>query len=99
MVAAPRIVPSRVAAIALAALAACAVWLVAGRSARTAGRLAPSTSVHALPLQAQGTISSALGAVRPAFAARRSAGAWRLAGGGVSAAIGPRGTVFGTGAA
>src|SRR4051794_37660918 len=47
--------------------------------------------LQSLPLQAQGVMSSALGAGAASFAARRSGDGYRIAGGGVAADLGGRG--------
>ena len=54
----------------------------------------PTAGIGALPVQAQGLISSALGSAQPGFAARATRGGWGLAGGGVRGVFGARGAVL-----
>jgi hypothetical protein len=79
------------AALALAAVVVFGASLRPVASPRSTEGAVTLARLQWLPVQAQSVISAAVGAGQPAFAARRSRGGYRMAGGGVVAGFGAGG--------
>ena len=75
------------------AVAAAGAWLTGGGGHARAGRDGPA-GLRALPVQAQGVVSSAVGHGNVVFAARAAGTGYRLTGGGVRATVDSHGTVL-----